>query len=383
MKKNTLKIIISVLLSIIFFVAAFFVWIVSLFTGNQVFYSIIIPVTYISIIIFLVTWVLRNRLGMIISLITLAICLFAVFIQIQYSRYQKSIPVVKEEKVNLRDYRPFDDDSKIAQLDKKTSLSLVGSLPVIDGATALYPLYSAFVNATYPPDVDNQLDDYILCSTTSKAFENLINKKVDLIFCAEPSKEQIKLAKQHNIELKLISIGKEAFVFFVNKNNPVSNLTTDDIIGIYSGRITRWNDLGGINQTIKVFQRPQNSGSQTILQKIMGDTEIVKPLSEEVVDGMGGIISKTADYKNYKNSIGFSFLFYSTKMVNNGLIKLLSINNIYPSKESIQNGTYPYTSNFYAITRQDSTDEVKQLINWIISDEGQLLVEKTGYLPIK
>ncbi|MDV2887769.1 substrate-binding domain-containing protein, partial [Alkalihalophilus pseudofirmus] len=90
-------------------------------------------------------------------------------------------------------------------------------------------------------------------------------------------------------ELVMTPIGKEAFVFFVNPKNSVNDLQVSEIKGIYSGNIKNWSKLGGKNDRIIAFQRPKNSGSQTLLEKIMGNTPIMEPLKEEVREGMGGI----------------------------------------------------------------------------------------------
>lgn len=97
---------------------------------------------------------------------------------------------------------------------------------------------------------------------------------------------------------------------------------------------------------------------------------------------MGGIIEKTADYKNYKNAIGYSFRFYTTEMVNNDNIKLLKINGVYPSEENIANGSYPVSSYFYAVTRSDASESTKKLLSWLCGPEAKELIKKTGYTPI-
>ena len=382
MNKQTLRIIISVIIGTLLFVFSFGLWIVSLFSGSTTFFTISILSIDLLIIGLLISWV-KSSLRLFIIFIALLLLVFGcVSIKLLFDKHDNSIPVFHESKVVINDYLPFSHTSKIAKLQKNATVSISNNLPVIDGATALYPLYSSFVNAIYPENTYDPNDSVVLCSTTSKAYENLLNGKVDVIFCAEPSKEQISIAASKGVKLILTPIGKEAFVFFVNKENNVDNISSKDIIGIYSGKIKNWKDIGGKNSPIKVFQRPENSGSQTVLQKIMRDEEIVPPLKNEVIDGMGGIIEKTADYKNYKNAIGYSFLYYSTQMVNNGSIKLLSIDNIKPSKENIINGTYPFVSNFYAITQDIPTDNTQILIKWILSAEGQLLVQQTGYTPI-
>jgi phosphate transport system substrate-binding protein len=204
-----------------------------------------------------------------------------------------------------------------------------------------------------------------------------------MIFCAEPSREQLTKAAERNITFNLLPIGIDAFVFFVNKSNPIDNISSEQIQAIYSGTITNWYSINGNDEPIIAYQRPQNSGSQTALEQIiMAGREVMEPVMENVIGGMGGIIEEVASYKNYANAIGYSFLFFTTEMVNNNEIKLLSIDGIYPSKETIQNSEYPFIGPFYAITRGDETENMRKLKEWILSDQGQYLVEKTGYIPI-
>ena len=132
------------------------------------------------------------------------------------------------------------------------------------------------------------------------------------------------------------------------------------------------------------YQRPKDSGSQTIMENIiMGNTPIMEPLKENVVGGMGGIVERVSDYRNYINAIGYSFLFFTTEMVKNDEIKLLSIDGIMPSRETIQSNKYPFSGPFYAITTGNETENTKRFIEWILSEEGQYLVESTGYIPIR
>ena len=289
-------------------------------------------------------------------------------------------------------YQPFSEKNKLAVPEEETKLKLTDNLPIIDGATALYPLYAAFVQAVYPEgeyyfDVTfdhehNKFFPIVRCYGTSMAYRNLIDGFVDIIFCAAPSENQIEKAKENGVTFKLIPIGKEAFVFFVNNRNPVSNLTTKQIRDIYSGRTTNWKELGGKNKSIKAFQREKNSGSQTMLEAIMGDEAIMKPLQENVIGLMLDIVTRVSQYKNKNNAIGYSFLFYTTQMVQDKEIKLLSINGINPSIETIQDGTYPYSNSFYAITANTENENVNKLIEWILSEQGQYLIKQTGYVPI-
>jgi phosphate transport system substrate-binding protein len=288
--------------------------------------------------------------------------------------------------VNLFDYIPFAEETKAVFFDGVSELKLFDNLPKLDGATALYPVYAALVQAVYPPAEYKFYEQsaIVRCTQTPQAYDNLINGVVDIIFCAEPSDKQIATAADKGFEFKMTPIGKDAFVFFVNKNNPIDNITSSQIRDVYSGVITNWEELGGQPGEIIPYQRPKNSGSQTILESvIMKNTPTMEPLKENVVGGMGGIIEQVAAYKNYQTAIGFSFLFFSTEMVKNDEIKLLSIDGIIPSKETIQNNTYPFSGTFYVITIGNESENTKKFIEWILSEQGQKIVELTGYVPLK
>ncbi|MFC5540777.1 PstS family phosphate ABC transporter substrate-binding protein [Ureibacillus sp. FSL K6-3587] len=299
-----------------------------------------------------------------------------------YEKYIDSIPTVSSE-VDIFEYMPFEEDSKVVSLDEEASLQLTEPLPVMDGATALYPLYSAIAQATYPKKTYDPYNSEVMVNTTPEAYENLINGKVDLIFVNEPSKNQLQRAKAKGVELQLTPIGKEAFVFFVNQKNEVDGLTLQEIKDIYSGKITNWKEVGGKNEPIRAYQRPEDSGSQTALQSLMGDTPIMDPPRENVASGMGEIINEVAQYRNFENAIGYTFRYYSQEMVGNKEIKLLSVDGVPPTKETIRSGEYPITGEFYIVTAGTDNPNVQKLIDWVLSPQGQKLIEKVGYVPIQ
>ena len=256
-------------------------------------------------------------------------------------------------------------------------------MPIIDGATAAFPVYSAFVNAVYPNST-KLYDGVFEYNNTQGGYELLAEKKTDIFIGAAPSKDQIAFAEKNNTTFEYTQIGHEAFVFFVHKDNPVNSLTVDQIKGIYSGKITNWREVGGKNEKIVPFQRNEGSGSQSMLIRFMGDTPIIEPDMQTMVGGMGDIIETVADYKNKSTSIGFSFRFYVEGIIKNPDIKMIAVEGVAPTKENIKRGTYPIIAPVYAVTYEgNSNQNVHKLINWITSDEGQYIIEKTGYVGIK
>ncbi len=380
-----LKILLSILTTVILVFVGFVGMLMTALMGGEKFYAPlvgIVTVGLIILIIFLIFNLLKKKVFKIVFISYFAICILALAGYSINSAYRNSIPTVNDQGVDLNKYAPFTDNTKAVSLDEPSTLKIQSELPKLDGATALYPLYSAFVQAVYPQDDYNIYNSKVMCTTTPDAYKNLIEGQVDIIFVARPSKDQIAEAKSKGLEFKLTPIGYEAFVFFVNSKNTVDALSKSQIQDIYSGKITSWQDVGGKKENIRAFQRPDNSGSQTMLQKIMEDKALMTPPKEDVVAGMGGIIERTSSYRNYKNAIGYSFLFFATEMIHNNQIHLLKIDGVYPDKNTIKNKTYPFTAELYAVTTNTDNPNVDKFIEWILSPQGQSLVEKTGYIPI-
>lgn len=317
--------------------------------------------------------------------------------------YDDTIPTVDDRRLMLSEYQPF-SGAKTTQLPETATLRFTREQAdsfIIDGATALYPVYAAFVQAVYPAGEYSRYDiDYttgevlsrVRCSGTTDAYNDLISGEADVIFVAEPSVQQLYAAENAGMQLHLTPIGREAFVFFVNSRNPVAGLTLQQVQDIYAGEITNWREVGGRNQAIRAFQRDEGSGSQTALQKVMrmAGKAPMAPEKEEIVGAMDTIIRVTS-YKNYSNAIGFTFRFYANEMVANDQIHLLSLNGIAPTRETIRDGSYPIASCFYAVTAspigepapQETNAALAAFLDWCQGPQGQWLVEEVGYVGVE
>ncbi|MBO5995129.1 MAG: substrate-binding domain-containing protein [Firmicutes bacterium] len=313
----------------------------------------------------------------IISLILLAAAFVVLDLGIYFNFTKNFInsssPEMQAKSVEVSEYLPFDDDSKIVRLD--TDMKLTGELPVLDGAAALFPVYSAIAGATYPEDsitydeaaqtfAENSALQY---TNTRGAYKRIVDGDCDMIFVAKPSEEQLKYAEDKGVELEFVPIGREAFVFIVNSSNPVDDITVDELKAIYSGGITNWKELGGEDRLIHATQRNEGSGSQTAFLGIMGDTEV----HPSILGPLG-------------SPIGFSFRYYVEGIVENGGVKMLALDGAYPDKENIRNGKYPVVADIFAVYRKgDDGPNVRKLVDWILSDEGQKIIEESGYVALE
>ena len=260
-------------------------------------------------------------------------------------------------------------------------------LKKIDGSTATVPITSELYRQFFDYD-DSYINDTVYHSTTHNAYMNLIDKKeTDIIFVTEPSKDELKTAKKKGIELDVVPIVKEGFVFIVNKDNPVESLTTEQIVKIYTDEYTNWKDLGGEDKDILAYQREPNSGSQTAMeQMVMKGKKMKHGLNSNTISGMGELVSAVSDF-NSKNlgSIGYSYYYYLNNLYKSDHIKVLNIDGISPEDENLISGKYPFTTGYYAVIRKDESSDspARKLRDWFLTDEGQEVLSMAGYCKIK
>lgn len=336
--------------------------------------------------------------------VPLIICLMVLNVNAYYNRPQLKYKSHDFDFMNgysstdFSDYMVYSNPNKLARLNHEPSLIIdkVSEMPRLDGAEACYPLYSAIAKTIYKniehiekqamndPQYNYQNGKIVTFTNTVRGYERLIYDEIDMFFGARPSKSQIQQAKEENVEFNLTEIGLEAFVFFVEKDNPIDDISNEDIKKIYSGEITNWKELGGPNQKIIAFQRPENSGSQVMMEYFMGDTKLKEPLTYEKVSPMSGIIKEVAHYNNEEGAIGYSFRYFLEGLNQEKGVKIISIDGIKPTNENILNDTYPIITSLYCVTRMDETNKrVDEVIEFLLSDDGQYLVKESGYSPIK
>lgn len=262
------------------------------------------------------------------------------------------------------------------------------NFPKIDASLATQPLTDAIFENFTGEEAEGKID----YSNTHPGYVKLINDEVDLIVVTQPSDEELELARQKGVELEVIPVVKEGFVFYVNANNPVDNLTTEQIQKIYTGEITNWKELGGEDAEIVPYQRPVNSGSQTgMLNLVMKGYNIMEAPKENLIETMASIINLVSSYENGKNSIGYSYFYYATTMFKTidetvaSNIKLLGIDGVKPNNETIKTDDYPFTTAYYiVINKADDENSVsRKLANQLLSARGQKVAEDAGYVPVK
>ena len=231
------KIIMKIILTLaVPLVSVFYLFLLLIFSLNTGI-TLNVVLEYIAVLIvpvFLLTLIWFNNRKKLLKIwaVVAAVFVVAVGIDIGIELYDKSITVNTTPNIAVHEYLPFDENSKIVTLPKEASLKLTENLPVVDGAAAVFPVYSAFVNAVYP-ETTELWDGVLEYNNTVGGYAELGLKNTDIFFGAYPSEEQIEEAKSHGTEFVYTPIGYDAFVFFVHKDNPIDDLTTEQVQGIY------------------------------------------------------------------------------------------------------------------------------------------------------
>lgn len=299
--------------------------------------------------------------------------------------YTKSKEVATTNTTNSTEVEPVIDTEPLYSKEE---------YPKIDASLATQPLAIA-VTKNFVADVgenDEEVSEFLEFSNTHPAYIKLIDGEKDLIIVTEPSEEELAYAKEKGVELEVTPVVREGFVFYVNAKNPVDGLTIKQIQDIYSGKITNWKEVGGEDEEIVPFQRPENSGSQTgMLSLVMKDIEIMEPKKENLIGSMFDIVNLVSSYDNGINSIGYSYYYYATTMFDTldstvaERIKFLSIDGIEPSTENIKNETYPLETAYYIVIRKDEPESslARKLKKDLLSERGQSVAEEAKYVGVK
>ncbi len=267
----------------------------------------------------------------------------------------------------------------------------------MDGSTSTFPLIRllycqimglrCYWDPYYAPrsinvtDAKSELPN-ITSTGTHTSYLRLIDSNADLILAARaPNESELDAAKAKGITLEVKPLALDAFVFLANRQNPVNTLSVEAVRNIYIGKVTNWAELGGAPGEIKAFQRDKDSGSQGLMDDLVlkGSTMIEAPDMIQTTM-IGPINAVNVD----PQAIGYSVYYYATMIFPLRQVKLLSIDGIAPTAETIADDTYPLTTKVFVAMRAEAavTSTARFLRDWLLSPAGQALVRDSGYVPL-
>lgn len=213
----------------------------------------------------------------------------------------------------------------------------------------------------------------------------LINKTVDIANASRQIKDdEINTAKTNNIEPFETIVARDAIAIIVHPENPITQLTLQQVSDIYSGKINNWSELGGEDRPIVRLSRETNSGThvyflETVIRLDNKESQLLFDQRTLLLPSSEGI---TSEVSSNPNAIGYDGLGYVTDSV-----KVVAISGdsdgpyVLPSAKTVNAGTYPISRDLYVYTNGEPGGAIKTYLDWILSDEAQAIVTRLGFVP--
>ena len=277
------------------------------------------------------------------------------------------------------------EKSNISDLESIISLS---SYPKVDTTINMQNLANAYISNFTGEKMENIDTNY---SNGKMLYQKLVDGTVDIIISKEPAEEELEYAQQKEVEIEYFPIAIDPFVFYTSTENEVDNISLEEIQQIYSGKITKWSEIGGTDEHIRAFQRNKNSENQNgMISLVMQEIEMMKPITEEKNNDENIPVDIVSAYDNAVNSLGYSFYSYAKSVYNQDGeetildgIKILKINNITPSYSNFQSELYPLKQVYYVAIRKTAQESTKVVRDAMLSNRGKLVAKEAGYVTPK
>ena len=258
------------------------------------------------------------------------------------------------------------------------------NLPRLDGSTSTAPLAVAMC-AELLGESPEEVEELVRFNKTTTAYFNLLDGYADLLIIGEANEEVLAHKEELGFAWEKQPFATDAFVFVVNEDNPVDSITVEQAKKIYTGEITNWKELGGEDRPIIALQRNAEAGSQTLMEKlVMQGTPMIEAPKDYIVATMGQLMEAVRSYDGSPGAIGYSVYYYAEEMKMAQGLKLLKLEGVEPTPDTIRSETYPLVNPKYVVIPADAAEDAsnRAMFNWLLSEAGQTVVAKEGYVSI-
>jgi len=214
-------------------------------------------------------------------------------------------------------------------------------------------------------------------------------ESVQILFVTAPAAELLAEADPEqylNFAPEMTPIAKDALVFITHKDNPVESLSAAQIRQIYNGEISNWQAVGGADAAIAPQSRPEYTDSARDMNRIVMQG---KPLYTGGLggcpDSMAELIYQVESDREGSFGIGYTYAYYVSHLHKSANIKILNVNGVSPENENLRSGKYPFAIDYCAVIRKSEpkSSDARMLLDYLLSEEGQKIVEMAGYCPVK
>ncbi|MDP2181130.1 MAG: PstS family phosphate ABC transporter substrate-binding protein [Actinomycetota bacterium] len=207
----------------------------------------------------------------------------------------------------------------------------------------------------------------------------LINGTVDFANASRDMKqEEIDQAKAAGVDPVEHVIAKDGISVAVNPANPVTNITIEQLGKIYRGEITNWKDVGGADKAIVLLSRDSSSGTYEYFKEAVVGKDAEYAKEAKLLSSNQAIVDEV---KGNDAAIGYVGLGYAENAGSE--IKVLSVEGITASVDTVLDGTYPLGRDLYIYSNGQPDGVMKAYLDWILGSEGQTIVADQGFVPLQ
>jgi phosphate transport system substrate-binding protein len=176
-----------------------------------------------------------------------------------------------------------------------------------------------------------------------------------------------------------IVVAKDGLSVYLNGGNPLNELTMEQLKAIFTGKITDWKDVGGSAGKIIPYSRENSSGTYVFFKEhVLGNADYTP--RAQAMPGTAAVVNAVA---KDAHSIGYGGAAYAKGIKVIKIKKDAAAAGVAPSDATVKNGTYPLSRPLFFYLRTKPADELKTFVDWVLSAEGQAVVLKVGYFPVK
>ena len=286
------------------------------------------------------------------------------------------------EDISFENYPKVDGSTSARELNVMVACKLLGIhyvwLP--PGVVTEWTLNP--IDKELPEQYKDFFWQHVKSSQTHGAFMNLIDGNADIILTHRTLSPDEKVhAGSVGVTLIETPIALDAFVFVINKNNPIKSLTINQIQKMYTGEITNWLQVGGNDASIKVFTRPRNSGSEEVLRELVMDGLEPADFPESAIGGMSQVFGEII---NNVDGICYTFNNYKDLQarIPDSEVPKIAINGIFPDRNNIKNMSYPFISKVHVAIRSDLDHNTMayKLYEWLQTESAKSTITECGFI---
>ncbi len=269
------------------------------------------------------------------------------------------------------------DNSQSTGNNSKTYIENKGSDTLVNLALAW---------AEYYQSVNSDVQISVTGGGSGTGFAALINGTIDVANASRGIKpEEIEQAEASGFTPVEFVVANDAIAVIVHPDNPIDEMTLEQVSRIYKGEINNWSEIGGEDRPIVRLSRETNSGThvyflETVIRLGSKEDSSIFSADTLLLPSSEGIIAEVSDNPNAIGYDGLGYITEEVKMI--GLATETGGEFILPSVETVKSGTYPVSRFLYMYTRGEPQGAVKTYLDWIVSEEAQKIVTELGFVPI-